>query len=42
MKRFSQWSPMTYKIAVEKNIAQRKVKDALSGTKLACKRQTEP
>ena len=42
MKRFSQWSPLTYKLAVEKNIVQRKAKDALSGTRFACKRQTEP
>ena len=42
MKRFSQWSPLTYKLAVEKNIAQRKARDALSGTRFACKRQTEP
>ena len=42
MKRFSQWSPLTYRLAVEKNIVQRKAKDALSGTRFACKRQTEP
>ena len=42
MKRFSQWSPLTYKIAVEKNIAQRKLKDAFSGETFALERQTEP
>ena len=30
MKRFSQWSPLTYQLAVEKNIAQRKARDAFS------------
>ncbi len=35
MKRFSQWSPVTYRIAVEKNIAQRKLKDAFSGVRFA-------
>ncbi len=35
MKRFSQWSPVTYRMAVEKNIAQRKLKDALSGVRFA-------
>lgn len=42
MKRFSQWSPLTYKIAVEKNIARRRVKDAFSGAKFAWERRTEP
>ena len=42
MKPFAQWSPMTYKIAVEKNIAQRKVKDTLSGVTFAAQRQAEP
>lgn len=42
MKRFSQWSPLTYKLAVEKNIAQRKLKDAFSAEKFACQRQNEP
>ncbi len=42
MKPFAQWSPMTYKIAVEKNIAQRKLKDAFSGTAFALERQSEP
>lgn len=42
MKRFSQWSPLTYKIAVEKNIAQRKLKDAFSKETFASERQTEP
>ncbi len=35
MKRFSQWSPLTYRMAVEKNIAQRKIKDVLSGVRFA-------
>ena len=42
MKRFSQWSPLTYKIAVEKHIAQRRLKDAFSDAKFACEKQTEP
>ena len=42
MKRFSQWSPLTYKIAVEKNIAQRRVKDVFSGVTFARERQTGP
>ena len=42
MKPFAQWSPLTYQIAVEKNIAQRKIKDALSGITFAEKRQKEP
>ena len=42
MKPFSQWSPLTYRLAVEKNIAQRKVKDALSGVKFAQQRQEDP
>ncbi len=42
MKRFSQWSPLTYRIAVEKNIAQRKMKDALSGVKFAKIRDKTP
>ena len=42
MKPFAQWSPITYQIAVEKNIAQRKMKDALSGAAFALERQEEP
>ena len=42
MKPFAQWSPLTYKIAVEKNIARRKLKDAFSGTAFALERQSEP
>lgn len=42
MKPFAQWSPLTYKIAVEKNIAQRRIKDALSDIKFAEKRQKAP
>lgn len=42
MKRFSQWSPLTYRLAVEKNIARRKLTDALSGLSFAETRQTEP
>ena len=39
MKRFSQWSPLTYKIAVEKNIAQRRLKDAFSKETFASEKQ---
>ena len=42
MKRFSQWSPLTYQIAVEKNIAQRKLKDAFSKETFASEKQTQP
>ena len=42
MKRFSQWSPLTYQIAVEKNIAQRKLKDAFSKEIFASEKQTQP
>lgn len=42
MKKFSQWSPLTYKIAVEKNVAQRRLKDAFSGEKFAGERQKAP
>ena len=42
MKRFSQWSPLTYKLAVEKNIAQRKLKDAFSKETFASEKQTQP
>lgn len=42
MKRFSQWSPLTYRLAVEKNILQRRLTDALSGLSFAETRQKEP
>ena len=42
MKRFSQWSPLTYKIAVEKNIAQRRLKDAFSKETFASEKQAQP
>ena len=42
MKRFSQWSPLTYKLAVEKNIAQRKARDAFSREIFAREKQEAP
>ena len=42
MKRFSQWSPLTYQLAVEKNIAQRKAKDAFSREIFAREKQETP
>ena len=42
MKRFSQWSPVTYRMAVEKNIARRRLQDALAGTAFALEKQAEP
>lgn len=39
--RFCEISPLTYRIAVEKNIIQRRVQDALSPVKFAKERQTE-
>lgn len=40
--RFCEISPLTYRIAVEKNILQRRMKDALSPCRFARERQTEP
>ncbi len=42
MKRFSQWSPLTYRIAVEKNILCRRLSDARSGVTFAAQRQSAP
>lgn len=42
MKRFSELSPAAYRIAVEKNILQRKLKDALSGVRFAAQKQEDP
>ena len=42
MKRFSAWGPWAYALAVEKNIAQRKLEDAFSGETFAETRQEEP
>lgn len=42
MKRFSAWGPWAYALAVEKNIAQRKLADAFSGEIFAETRQEEP
>lgn len=42
MKRLSELSPVLYRLAVEKNIAQRKLRDALSGERFAARRQSEP
>jgi len=42
MKRFSQWSPLTYKLAIEKNIAQRKARDAVSREIFAREKQETP
>ena len=42
MKRFSAWGPWAYALAVEKNIAQRKLADAFSGETFAQTRQEVP
>ncbi len=42
MKRFSQWSPLTYRVAVEKNIAKRKAKDAFLRVKFAKSKEKNP
>jgi len=42
MKRFSQWSPLTYKLAIEKSIAQRKARDAVSREIFAREKQETP
>ena len=41
-KLFCEISPLTYRIAVEKNILQRRLKDAFSGERFANERSTEP
>ena len=42
MKRFSELSPAAYRIAVEKNIWQRRLKDAFSGARFAAQKQETP
>ena len=41
-RRFSELSPLAYRIAVEKNILQRKVKDLFSSQHFASQKQHEP
>lgn len=42
MKRFSELSPAAYRIAVEKNIWQRRLKDVFSGARFAAQKQETP
>ena len=42
MTRLSELSPALYRAAVEKNIVQRKLSDALSGARFAKEKQSEP